>query len=129
MTQARPLFSNDDAARLLNRVALTPSRIGRNLARKDYAQMHNGRSTAQTRGRSASPSPTNRPAPARARSPLPSSSPSKTTIEPSDSISQASQRVPDIITKTWKKKPRAGIRGTFSNVYNYFETVTVDDDV
>ena len=32
------------------------------------------------------------------------------TIEPSDSISQASQRVPDIMEKRWIRKPRTGIR-------------------
>lgn len=130
MTQARLYFSNDDAARMLNVTTSTPSRAARNLARKDYAQMHNGRPAAQvpkTRGRSASPSPTNDRAPARQRSPLPPSP--QDSIEPSDSISQPSQRVPDIMTKTWIKKPRTGIRKTISDVYEYFETVPIADDI
>jgi hypothetical protein len=126
MTQVRLSFSNDDAARMLNMTASTPSRAARNLARKDYAQMHNGRPAAQvlqTRGRSASP--TNRRAPTRQRSPLPPSH--QDSIEPSDSISQISQRVPEIMTKTWIKKSRTGIRKTISDVYEYFETVPIDN--
>lgn len=89
--------------------------------------MKGQRLRAQTRGRSASPSPTNRHTLTRQRSPLPSSSgSSQDTIEPSDSISQTSQRVPDVMKKTWKKKSRTGVRSTFSDVYEYFETVNED---
>ncbi len=128
MPQARLSFTNDDTVP----EASTPSRAVRQLPRKDYAQMHNRRPAVQvpqtrTRGRSASPSPTNRHASARQRSPLSPSS--QDTIKPSDSISQISQRVPDIIKKTWKKKPRTGVRSTFSDVYEYFETVSIDSDV
>ena len=56
-------------------------------------------------------SPTNRRAPTRQRSPLPPSS--QDAIESPDSISQASQRVPDIMKKTWKKKPRTGFADRF----------------
>jgi hypothetical protein len=127
MTQARLSFSNDNAARMLNPAASVPSRVARQLPRKDYAQMHNGRpapaaSQKRTRGRSASP--TNHRAPTRQRSPLPI--PSHDTIEPPDSSSQASQRVPDIMKKTWKRMPRTGLRSAFSDVYEYFETVTED---
>ena len=118
MTQARLTFSNDNTVRMFNVVASTPSRAGRNLARKDYAQMHNGRparQVPQTCSRSASPSSTNRYRPARERSPLPPSP--QDTIEPSDSISQASQQVPDIMEKKWVRKPRTGIRSAFSDVY------------
>jgi hypothetical protein len=82
------LFSNDNTVQMLNLVASTPSRGGRNLQRKDYAQMHNRRPAAyvpRTRGRSVSPSPTNRRTPARQRSPLSLSS--QDAIKPSDLIS------------------------------------------
>ena len=131
MTQARLSFSNDDGAQMLNLAASTPSRAVRQRPRKDYAQMHNGKPASgpaapqnRSRGRSASPLPMNHRAPTRQRSPLLPSPPD--TIEPSDSISQSSQRVPDILKKTWKKKPRTGIRRNFSNVYDYFETVNVE---
>jgi hypothetical protein len=126
MLQTQLPFPSNDAARLLNTETSAPFRGRRNLARKDYAQMHNGRPAPQTRRRSASPSPTNR-CPNRERSPLSRSS--QDTIEPSDSISQAPQRVPDIIKKTWIKKPRTGIRTAFSDVYEYFEAVPIDNDI
>jgi len=117
MNQTQLSFSNNDAVRMPNSMASMPSRAGRQMPRKDYAQMHNGGRVAQTRGRSASPSFTTRHAPARQRSPLPSSSDtSQDPIEPSDSISQTSQRVPDIMKRTWEKKPRTGVRNTFSDV-------------
>ena len=127
MNQTQLSFSNNDAVRMPNSMASMPSRAGRQMPRKDYAQMHSGGRVAQTRGRSASPSFTTRHAPARQRSPLPSSSDtSQDPIEPSDSISQTSQRVPDIMKRTWEKKPRTGVRNTFSDVYEYFETVNTD---
>ena len=43
MTQGRLSFSNDDAARTLDVAPSVPSRAGRQLPRKDYAQMHSGR--------------------------------------------------------------------------------------
>jgi hypothetical protein len=135
MNQTQLSFSGEDTTQLLNRVAFTPSRAVRQLPRKDYAQMHNGRPTPAhgpaptmcTRGRSASPLPTNHHTPARQRSPI---SPfSQDTLEPSDSVSQTPYRVPDVIKKTWKKKPRTGVRTTFSDVYEYFETVPIANDV
>src|SRR5579871_4152651 len=127
MTQARLSFSHDDSARMLN-LAASPPRASRQLPRKDYARLHNGRPAPaapqkRTRGRSASPLPMNHCVPTRQRSPLRASSSSQETIEPFDSISQASQRVPDIMKKTWEKKPRTGVRKSFSDVYDYFETV------
>ena len=127
MTQARLSFSHDDSARMLN-LAASPPRASRQLPRKDYAKLHNGRPAPtapqkRTRGRSASPLPMNHCVPTRQRSPLPASSSSQETIEPIDSISQASQQVPDIMKKTWKKKPRTGVHKSFSDVYDFFETI------
>ena len=78
-------------------------------------------------GQSTSPLCMNRHPPTRERSPLPPSP--QDTIGPSDSISQAPQWVPDIIKKTWIKKPHTGIRNTFSDVYEYFEAVPIDNDI
>ncbi len=131
MNQTQLAFSNGMAQ------MPTPSRSARQLPRQNYANMHNGRPApadaprpalqTRTRGRSASPLPTNHHTPARQRSPISPSS--QETLEPSDSISQTSQRVPDIMKKSWKKKPRTGIRSTFSDVYEYFETVSIDNDI
>ena len=118
MTQARLSSSNDDAARTLDVAPSVPSRAGRQLPRKDYAQMHSGGpapAASQKRPCGRSASPTNRRAPTRQRSPLPPSS--QDAIESPDSISQTSQRVPGIMKKTWKKKPRTGVRSAFRSKY------------
>jgi hypothetical protein len=133
MNQTQLSFSGEDTAVQLLSSSL--SRAARHLPRKDYAQMHNGRPApayapalqTRTRGRSASPSPTNHCTPTRQRSPISLSS--QETLEPSDSISHISQRVPDVMTKSWKKKPYTGARATFSDVYEYFETVSIDNDI
>jgi len=64
MTQARLSFSREDSARMLNLAASPHPRASRQLPRKDYAQLHNGRPAPaapqrRTRGRSASPLPMN----------------------------------------------------------------------
>jgi hypothetical protein len=82
---------------------LNTPRSRRNLQRQDYAQMDNLNRAAYSR--SASPAPTNR-RPDRSRSPRPSIC--QDTITPSESASNISRRIPDIMNKSYGKKPRTG---------------------
>jgi hypothetical protein len=80
----------------------------------------------RARSRSASPAPTNR-RPDRERSPVPSTS--QETITPSDSVSNISRRIPDIIYKTWEKQPRTGARTKWSPIYEYYESINLVGEV
>src|SRR5438046_2783472 len=113
MHQCELAFSSEnEIVRMLNASAFTPSRRGRqNVIRRDYAQVHNTGLVPLAQGRSSSPSSATHH-PIRERSPIPSSS-SQETLAPSDSISQISQQVPNILKKTWIKKPRTGPRGDY----------------
>jgi hypothetical protein len=118
MTQARLSFSNDDAARTLDVAPSVPSRAGRQLPRKDYAQMHSGGPAPAASqkcpcGRSGFSLPTNRRAPTRQRSLLTPSS--QDAIELLDSISQVTTGS-WYNEKTWKKKPRR-VRSAFRSKY------------
>jgi hypothetical protein len=108
----------------LNR-SINPPRSCRNgLAQRDYAQMDNP--WRRARSRSASPAPANR-RPDRERSPVPSTS--QETITPSDSASNISCRIPDIIQKTWVKQPRTGARTKWSPIYEHYESITLVGEV
>lgn len=103
---------------------LTPQSRRNGVTQRNYAQMNNPWQRAKrARSRSASPAPANR-RPSRERSPQPY--PSQDTITPSESASNISFRIPDIIQKTWDKKPRTGQRARWSECYEHFENIELD---
>ena len=102
--------------------ALSARRSHRNVSAQNYAQMDN---PWRRRSRSDSPSPAIHPH--RERSPLPSSS--QETVTPSESATNVSHRIPDIMKKTWEKKSRTGARTKWSPVYENYESVELIGEV
>jgi hAT family C-terminal dimerisation region len=94
------------------------------VAQRDYAQMDDP--WRRGRSRSASPAPENRRA-CRQRSPV--SSESQETIAPSESASNVSRRIPDIMKRSWEKQPRTGARTRWSPVYEYYESINLVEEV
>jgi hypothetical protein len=104
---------------------LTPRSRRNGVTQRNYPQMNNPWQRAErARSRSASPAPANR-RPNRERSPQ--ASISQETITPSESASNISRRIPDIIKKTWERKARTGARPKWSVVYQYYENIELGE--
>src|SRR4030081_2070905 len=98
-------------------------RSRRTVVRQNYALMDNPNRRV-ARSRSASPIPENH-RPIRERAPTPSTS--QETITPFESASNISSQIPDIMKKTWGRKPQTGARQRWSPCYEHFENIDLDE--
>ncbi|EED22676.1 hypothetical protein TSTA_061640 [Talaromyces stipitatus ATCC 10500] len=97
-------------------------RSRRTVTRQNYALLDNPhRRIARSRSTSLIPE-THRPI--RERSPTPSTS--QETVTPSESASNLSARIPDIMKKTWGRKSRTGAQQRWSPCYEHFENIDLD---